>query len=102
MTLSGNKIKKYLIITCPNCLESYEVDWKDILDSPVGVKTIMCPWCEHECDFAPAIMEPTYRIVRVDQTMIVRADKQAMATIIYNYMVGIRLDEELVLKTSNM
>ena len=50
MTLSGNKIKKYLII---------------ILDSPVGVKT-MCPWCEHEYDPAPAIMKPTYKIVRVD------------------------------------
>lgn len=63
MLLSGNKVKKYLIITCPNCLESYEVDWKDILTSPTAV---MCPWCEHEYDLALATMEPTYRIVRVD------------------------------------
>ena len=67
MLLSGNKVKKYLIITCPNCLESYEVDWKDILILASPTKT-MCPWCEHEYEynFALATMEPTYRIVRVD------------------------------------
>ena len=65
MLLSGNKVKKYLIITCPNCLESFEVDCKGILNSPVEVKT-MCPWCEHEYDPASAITKPTFRIVRVD------------------------------------
>lgn len=65
MLLSGNKVKKYLIITCPKCLESYEVDWKDILDGLTEVKTV-CPWCEHEYDPAHATVKPTYRIVRVD------------------------------------
>ena len=65
MLLSGNKVKRYVVLTCPKCLESYEVDWKDILDGPTEVKTV-CPWCEHEYDPAHAITKPTFRIVRVD------------------------------------
>lgn len=53
--LTGNKVKRYVVITCPKCSESFEVDWKEVLASPISTKA-MCPWCEHEFDPSSKIM----------------------------------------------
>lgn len=46
----GNKIKKYLIVTCPHCGESYRVDYRMLMNK--FSQDLMyfipceCPWCE--------------------------------------------------------
>ena len=45
MNLIGNKVKKYVVITCPVCNNSFRINWKDILESNVNTD-IVCPWCE--------------------------------------------------------
>ena len=81
MLLSGNKVKRYVVLTCPKCLESFEVDWKEVLASRIGTKA-MCPWCEHEFNPSSTLMsldQPSTLVKRVDQILIVRVDKQAVA-----------------------
>lgn len=64
--LTGDKIKKYLIVTCKHCGESFRVDWADILNSPVDVKFI-CPWCEGELNSSDYILnDPRYQFVKVE------------------------------------
>ena len=49
MGIIGNRVKKYLVVTCPKCHESYEVDYKYSEDNckADGI-TFICPWCMHE------------------------------------------------------
>ena len=51
----GDRVRKYLIITCPHCKESYRIDWKEIVKGLTDNYTnenpfpkIVCPWCENE------------------------------------------------------
>ena len=70
MGIIGNRVKKYLVVTCPKCHESYEVDYKYSEDNckADGV-TFICPWCMHETK--RTLMEykniNTCRIVKFDQ-----------------------------------
>lgn len=51
MALTGDKIKRYLPITCNRCHESYRVNWKDVLDNVdqnSNIINFMCPYCENE------------------------------------------------------
>lgn len=45
--ITGDKIKKYLIVTCPECGESFRIDFAKFLYTHVGV-SMVCPWCDHE------------------------------------------------------
>lgn len=51
----GNKVKKYLVVTCPNCGESYKLDWKIVSERFIknNEEEIVCPWCEHSVYHIP-------------------------------------------------
>ena len=55
MILVGNKINKYMIITCPYCDESFRVDYRDVMkefEESMGcfIQKFQCPWCEEEVE----------------------------------------------------
>ena len=69
----GDKVKKYLIITCPCCKESYRVDWKEIVKGLTYnyinenfFPKIICPWCENELPDGQLGVVNTFQIVKED------------------------------------
>lgn len=70
MTLSGNKVKKYLIITCPNCLESYRIDYRILINK--FSQDLMyfipceCPWCERTTEVEIFSIQNEYMYVNED------------------------------------
>ena len=67
--LVGEKIKKYFIVTCPHCGESYRVDWKSILSEFDGYGVdITCPWCESEghVSWEEILKAEEFQYIRVD------------------------------------
>ena len=67
-TFVGERVKKYLIITCPKCGESYRIDCAEYSSKLRNTIHIQCPWCEHEVDYwvDGSDMDNTYQIVKVD------------------------------------
>lgn len=71
MILVGNKIKKYMIITCPHCNESFRVDYRDIMQEfreSMGcfIQEFQCPWCEEEVEVEVVSPYNEYMYVRED------------------------------------
>ena len=71
MILVGNKIKKYMVITCTKCGESFRVDYRNIMrefKETMGcfIQEFQCPWCEEE--FEAEVVSPynEYMYVRED------------------------------------
>lgn len=44
--LTGDRVIKYVIVDCPVCNQSMQLDWKKVIESPIS-EQIMCPWCEN-------------------------------------------------------
>lgn len=67
-TFVGERVKKYLIITCPKCGESYRVDCAEYSSKPWDTIHIQCPWCEYEVDYwvFGSGVNNTYQIVKAD------------------------------------
>lgn len=71
MILVGNKIKKYVIITCPCCYESFRVDYRDVMnefEKSMGclIQKFQCPWCEEEVEVEVVSPYNKYMYVRED------------------------------------
>ena len=64
MSIIGRKVKKYVLFTCGDCHESYEVDYADLLTLG-GIGTIRCPWCNSPMLIYTANIEKTHD-VRID------------------------------------
>lgn len=69
----GDKVRKYLIVTCPFCKESYRIDWKEIAQlayTPANGEPedfhIICPWCEKETPDSFLRFANTFQIIRED------------------------------------
>ena len=67
-TFVGERVKKYLIITCPKCGESYRIDCAEYSSKLWDTIHIQCPWCEHEVDYwvSGSDADNTYQIVKAD------------------------------------
>lgn len=67
-TFVGERVKKYLIITCPKCGESYRIDCAEYSSKLRDTIHIQCPWCEHEVDYCVLVpgVNNTYQIVKAD------------------------------------
>lgn len=66
----GNKIKKYLIITCMHCNESFRVDNRMIMNEVQSnlyhIRKFQCPWCEGEMDVDVFSPQNDYMYVKED------------------------------------
>lgn len=63
-TFVGERVKKYLIITCPKCGESYRIDCAEYSTKTWDTIHVQCPWCEYEVDYWVASgVNNTYQIV---------------------------------------
>ena len=66
-TFVGERVKKYLIIICPKCGESYRIDCAEYSTKTLDTIHIQCPWCEYEVDYWVASgVNNTYQIVKAD------------------------------------
>lgn len=63
-TFVGERVKKYLIVTCPKCGESYRIDCAEYSTKLRDTIHTQCPWCECEVDYWVASgVNNTYQIV---------------------------------------
>lgn len=67
-TFIGERVKKYLIITCPKCGESYRIDCAEYSTKLWDTIHVQCPWCECEVDYwvAGSDVDNAYQIVKAD------------------------------------